>query len=554
MQNGVYGKMVKFNREVILENAKQNIVEGRYNIALDMLLPILNIDDLAVSFEYAKILYFLKKHNEAIELLKKLNDKYPGDNNVLDILSKSYKETGRIEEFVSVLEKSLNATNIEFCLELANEYYLEKNYETSAKFYNRYLNSRKDELNVASKLVQIYNFIGQKKRAIEISSEYLNNEKVKNDKFLSNLFLNELEIAQEKVILKSNPRIMLVSLTNRCNLKCPMCATREESNCWDISEDFKEYIIKNLPNLELITWQGGEVFLYKGFENLFLEASKNKYLKQIIITNGLLLNEYWVNLLIKASYLDLTISIDSIDKNAYETIRLGAKFEILLANLKYLKLVRQQNKSNITLTMRITVSDENVSSLDQMIDFAIEYQFDIVVLSPLDIEQHSLTKYNYFNKSKEELIALKEFKMKVLEKSRKNNIKVIDLLPDINPILDSFDVEENNNAENDVSIINENDCFDKEEVKLQETEPLKIPLCLRPWRQIATTVHGKIRPECLCLKNVDLVYQCEDFNGIWNSENMQEYRRKLINFDKTWCCKECANNIVSDEHKKFVCV
>lgn len=549
--------MVKINKEIILENAKQNIVEGRYNVALDILLPILDIEDLSVSFEYAKVLYFLKRHNEAIDLLKKLNDRYSYDNNVLDILSKSYKESGRIEEFVNLLEKSLNKTNIEFCLELANEYYLEKNYETSAKFYHRYLNFRKDELNVAAKLVQIYNFIGQKKRAIEISSEYLNNEKVKNDKFLSNLFLNELEIAQEKTILKSSPRIMLVSLTNRCNLKCPMCATREESNCWDIADDFKEYIIKNLPNLELITWQGGEVFLYKGFEDLFLEASKNKYLKQIIITNGLLLNEQWVNLLIKASYLDLTISIDSIEKNAYEAIRLGAKFEILLANLKYLKSVREKNKSNITLTMRITVSDENVSSLDQMIDFAIEYQFDIVVLSPLDIEQHSFTKYNYFNKSKEELMKLKELKIKVLEKSRNNNIKVIDVLPDITPILESFNIktfdEKNVNVSNENHFENNSYC-QKDEVKIHEIESLKIPLCLRPWRQIATTVHGKIRPECLCLKNVDLVYQCEDFNGIWNSENMQEYRRKLINFDKTWCCKECTNNIVSDEHKKFVCV
>lgn len=549
--------MVKINKEIVLENAKQNIVEGRYNVAIDMLLPILDIEDLSVSFEYAKILYFLKKHNEAIDLLKKLNDKYPEDNNVLDILSKSYKESGRIEEFVNLLEKSLNETNIEFCLELANEYYLEKNYETSAKFYHRYLNSRKNELDVASKLVQIYNFIGDRVKAAEVSSEYLKNEKVQNDKFLSNLFLNELEIAQEKTILKSNPRIMLVALTNRCNLKCPMCATREESNCWDISEDFKKYVIKNLPNLELITWQGGEVFLYKGFEDLFLEASKNKYLKQIIITNGLLLNEHWSNLLIKASFLDLTISIDSIEKEAYEAIRLGAKFEVLLSNLKYLKRVREENTSNITLTMRITVSDDNVSSLDKMIDFAIEYRFNVVVLSPLDIEQHSFTKYNYFNKSKEELTALKELKIKILEKCQKNNIKLIDLLPDINPILESFNVPNENNKvnvcdENKIEPLNS--CCIKEEIEIHKIEPLKIPFCLRPWRQIATTVHGKIRPECLCLKNVDLVYQCEDFNGIWNSENMQEYRRKLINFDKTWCCKECINNIVSDEHKKFVCV
>lgn len=545
--------MVEITKEIIIENAKQNIAAGKYDIALDMLSPILSTDDLAVSFEYAKILYFLKEHNKAIELLKELNNKYPNDNNVLDILSKSYKETGRIEEFINLLEKSLNETNIEFCLELANEYYLEKNYETASKFYGKYLTSKKNEISVAARLAQIYNFVGKKAAAAELSKEYLNNEDVKNDRFLSNLFLNEFEIAMEKTILKSQPRIMLVSLTNRCNLKCPMCATREESNCWDIPEKFKKYIIKNLPNLELITWQGGEVFLYKGFEELFLEAAKNKYLKQIIITNGLLLSEHWINLLIKASYLDLTISVDSIEKDTYEKMRLGAKFEVLLDNLTHLKSARQQYKPNITLTMRITVSDENVYSLKKMMDFAKEYQFDIVILSPLDIEQHSFTKYNYFNKTKEELEALQNLKIEVLAKAEKNNIKVIDLLPDITPILDSFNVKCDNNAA-DNNNCDKTDSFNTEEIKECETEYFKVPFCLRPWRQLATTVHGKIRPECLCLKNVDFVYQCENFDDIWNGESMQEYRRKLINSDKSWCCKECINNTVSDEHKKFVCV
>jgi MoaA/NifB/PqqE/SkfB family radical SAM enzyme len=485
--------------------------------------------------------------------LKELNNKYPNDNNVLDILSKSYKETGRIEEFINLLEKSLNETNIEFCLELANEYYLEKNYETASKFYGKYLTSKKNEISVAARLAQIYNFVGKKAAAAELSKEYLNNEDVKNDRFLSNLFLNEFEIAMEKTILKSQPRIMLVSLTNRCNLKCPMCATREEANCWDIPEKFKKYIIKNLPNLELITWQGGEVFLYKGFEELFLEAAKNKYLKQIIITNGLLLSEHWINLLIKASYLDLTISVDSIEKDTYEKMRLGAKFEVLLNNLMNLKSARQQYKPNITLTMRITVSDENVYSLKKMMDFAKEYQFDIVILSPLDIEQHSFTKYNYFNKTKEELEALQNLKNEVLAKAENNNIKVIDLLPDITPILDSFNVKcDNNTADN--NNCDKTDSCNAEEIKECVKEYVKIPFCLRPWRQLATTVHGKIRPECLCLKNVDFVYQCENFDDIWNGESMQEYRRKLINLDNSWCCKECINNTVSDEHKKFVCI
>jgi len=546
----MHREMVTLEKIFIIENAKEYISKGQYNEALNLLAPILDPYDLSVSFEYAKSLYFLKRYEEAINILNILNDKYPNNNNILDILSKSYKETGKTENFIKILENSLNDTNIYFCLELANEYFLEKEYETAAKFYDKYLYIKKDDVDVAVKLVQIYNFIGNKKKAVEICSSFLMNKDVKNDKFLSNLFLNEREIAEEKIILKSNPRIMLVALTNSCNLKCPMCATRDQDNVWNISEKFKNYILKNLSNLELITWQGGEVFLYKGFEELFLEACKNKYLKQIIITNGLLLNKPWIDLMIQAGLLDLTISIDSIEKNIYEKIRCGAKFEVLIDNLKYLKQARQRQKSNITLTMRITVSDDNIYDLEKMIDFAAEYDFNVVILSALWLEQHNNKKYDFSSKSREELIKINELKRKIFDKSNKHKIKLINLLPNIY-------IEDFSNTyceKSHVSNNETNNCNEYFESNVKDNETNNMPFCFRPWKQLATTVRREIRPECLCLQNVAITYECDDFEGIWNNKNMQEYRRKLINLDKSWCCEECINNTVSDEHKKFVCV
>jgi MoaA/NifB/PqqE/SkfB family radical SAM enzyme len=520
-----------------LEKIKKEQVNGDYQTSLRLLESIFNIDEYDIAFEYAKTLYFLKQFDKAIEILLSLNKKNPQNNNIIDILIKSYKESNKTEEIINFINSN-TGFNERVLLEMAEMFFSEKRYKNSVKIYEQYINIKSNDINVVSKLLQIYNFLGQKQKAINLANKYLQLDDVKNNVFFYNLFLNEQEIAQEKTVLNSKPRIRLVMLTNKCNLKCPMCATVHQSNHWDISDNFKKYILDNLQNLELITWQGGEVFLYKDFEKIFLEASKNKYLKQIIITNGLLIDEKWANLLSLANHLDLTISIDSIEKKIYEKLRYGAKFEQLLANLNNIKNIRQKNNSNITVTMRTTISDDNIYTLEQIVNFAIRYNINLLILSPLISENNK--QYNFADKTHDELLKINDLINTALEKAGKNNIKIINLLEDMSCLLKqkcNVDLNLNN---------------DKKESNTNDSVEI-MPLCFRPWKQIATTVDGEIKPECMCVEQVENMHVCQDFNALWNNSIMQEYREKMINFNLQWCCDSCKNNIVSQEHKKFTC-
>lgn len=534
----------------ILENAKKEQANGNYALALNLIESILDIDDFDISFEYGKILYFLHRFDDTIAFFINVNQKFPNNKNVLDILLKSYKESNRIDDLLQFLNTQSGNIDTKFILETAEIFFNEKRYDESVKFYQNYIDLNGNDIIVAAKLIQIYNFLGIKDKVIKICNTYLQDDIVKKDKFFFNLFLNELEIAQGKIQLKSNPRIMLVMLTNKCNLKCPMCATVHQSNHWEISDKFRQYIIDNLQNLELITWQGGEVFLYKGFEKLFIEASKNKHLKQIIITNALLIDDKWANLLSLANHLDLTISIDSIEKEIYEKLRCGAKFEQLLINLNNIKLSRQKNNSNITLTMRTTVSDENIYTLDRIVDFAIEYKFNILIWSPLVMDGQNGRKYDFNEKTQDVLYEIKNIRQKALQKAIKNNIKVLDWLPNIDLLTKTVSTIK---IEQEVL----NDINDKTIDKLDDSSScvskIPLPLCFRPWKQLATTVDGELKPECMCLKDVANLHKCDDYNEIWNNSQMQEYRKKLISFNQEWCCDSCVNNIVSQEHKKFTC-
>ena len=529
-----------------LELIKKEIENANYTAALGILESIFDLNEYDIAFEYAKTLYILKRFDKAIEILLSVNKKFPNKKDALDILIKSYKESGRTEDLFDFISGSVVIDEINILFDIAEALFSEKKYKESVKFYEKYMEKDKDNINIASKLLQIYNFLGQKTKASDLAAQYLRKEEIKNDVFYNNLFLNELEIAQEKIELLSKPRIMLVMLTNKCNLKCPMCATVNQANVWEISDNFKKYILDNLGNLELITWQGGEVFLYKDFEKLFLAASKNTHLKQIIITNGLLINAHWANLFASANQLDLTISIDSIEKNVYEKLRCGAKFETLLENLDLVKQARQKNNSNITVTMRTTVSDENIYTLDKMADFAVRYGLDIMILSPLIGENNK--KYDCSAKTIDELRKINMILTDALEKASKNNIKVINLLGDIGQILHEKQNIVSGHHHDGPKI----DLCQKNDDPVQ-TDSLPVPICFRPWKQLATTVEGEIKPECMCLKKVGNIHECNDFYEVWNNDFMQQYRKQLLNFNQQLCCESCKNNIVSEEHKKFVC-
>jgi len=87
------------------------------------------------------------------------------------------------------------------------------------------------------------------------------------DAFNANKILNEKEIQQEKTILESFARHLIVTLSSRCNLSCIMCEVRRTRMGYSpkvIQETFEL-----LPYSESVIWQGGEPFLLEYFAGLF---------------------------------------------------------------------------------------------------------------------------------------------------------------------------------------------------------------------------------------------------------------------------------------------
>ncbi len=192
-----------------------------------------------------------------------------------------------------------------------------------------------------------------------------------NNLFLSNKILNEYELAQGKIILSSRPRRMLVELSTLCNLNCIMCRQRERE-VTKINPKILDIAVENMPYLERLMWQGGEVFILPYFKQLLLKTLRYPYLQQTITSNFQNIDDQMLDLLTRNS-IDLAVSIDGAKKETYESIRIGADFDILIKNLSKLLSYVEKNKSKLRLQINFVVMQSNYKEIPDIVDLAKKF-------------------------------------------------------------------------------------------------------------------------------------------------------------------------------------
>ena len=374
----------------------------------------------------------------------------------------------------------------------------------------------------------------QKKDFMEILQNYYNTSSKLRAK---NIFLNELEILQKKVILKSKPRNIQVLLTNKCNLKCIICDVFSKE--YTVSEKLICFIKENMPYLERIIWQGGEVFLYKEFDELMELAGKNNVF-QDIITNGLLLNEERIEKLSKYS-VNLNISIDATDKKMYEQIRAGGNFDILVRNLELLKKYKNINRG-FQYKLGTVIINKNYDRIDDIVTFAIKYNFKTVIF-----QKYTPYKDKTLSLSEEQLDYTFN-KIEDLKQKSEKGIIPIEICSDI--ILERKADEEKENIEKKDDTIMENinlcekkDCCsnvydDINSISLEKESNL---FCYAPWSIVYMLMNDELAFSCRCKSIKTFEYENED---IWNCRKIQEYRKNIIENNLVECniCKNFGDN------------
>jgi MoaA/NifB/PqqE/SkfB family radical SAM enzyme len=342
------------------------------------------------------------------------------------------------------------------------------------------------------------------------------------NQFGINKLLNEKEIREKKVILDSLMKGLVITLSSRCNLKCIMCEVRNTQ--WDIPRHIIEEVIGLFPYLETVIWQGGEPFFLEYFEELFDEASKFSNLKQMIVTNGLLITDNWIERLVKNN-VELTFSIDGVTREVYEQIRIGADFSCVISNLKAIRDARRKyNPEKMSLRLHVVVMRSNYYQLLDFIEFAREYGFNAVHLISMWGNNNSAENI-FHNREKKALAYIDTVRERIEEKAKRYSIQLLNSLP-------CNEKHAGSAQEKGIDYIADNGLF-----------------CLLPWQQLNIDPGGGVRPGCLCLKNIGNILN-NGLKDLWNNEQIQVYRKKIIDYEyKSWCNAACVSGQIGKELK-----
>jgi len=141
-----------------------------------------------------------------------------------------------------------------------------------------------------------------------------------------------------------------IESTNACNLRCPFCAVTFKN--WGpyrrgymelalFQRIIDEGVANGLCSLKLSL--RGEPMLHPKLVEMVRYAKDKGILDIYFNTNATLLNEDKISRLIDAGLDRISISFEGVTKEVYESYRVGAKYENILANVKALRLIRDKH-------------------------------------------------------------------------------------------------------------------------------------------------------------------------------------------------------------------
>lgn len=182
------------------------------------------------------------------------------------------------------------------------------------------------------------------------------------------------------------PSLMEFELSNICNLECIMCSGEFSSSIRKNRErmpvipqvygsKFVEQLKKFIPWLSEVKFYGGEPFMvdiyYEIWDQIIL---LNPSCKISVQTNATTLNSRLKALLERKNF-DLNISLDSLNKEKYESIRINARFESVMENIEYFR--KYAKEKNTFLGISCCAMRDNWRELPDFITFCNEREVPV---------------------------------------------------------------------------------------------------------------------------------------------------------------------------------
>jgi len=294
-------------------------------------------------------------------------------------------------------------------------------------------------------------------------------------------FKNHLDYSRRNLVVYGRPWIENIEPTDYCNLRCPMCVSRDPESGYvrrgNMSVDGLRYIVEqNLDLLEgQIVWLhfNGESFLNSDLIQM-IQLLSTFGVRSRLSTNATLLNPEMSGKLFGSGLEEIVFSVDGASKDIYQALRQGGNFEAVMHNIHHFLETKEKYGYDRPITQVQMVV--NTLNHEQVADF---------------ISYWKQTPVNWINVKK--------------ISSRAGKVVDMNLAPQ------------------------------------GKTNKQDYP-CLWPWRSMIVLANGNVVPCCTDLTGQLVVGNAYEQNlrDIWNGEEMTDLRRRHMKGDvEGLLCESC---------------
>lgn len=183
-----------------------------------------------------------------------------------------------------------------------------------------------------------------------------------------NKVISKVEIATGRTKLMSKPVVVDVVLTKACNFACTFCKNYETEGASRISlTNFERMAAQLLPTASRLSiCSGGEPYLHTGLEDILRISRKyNPSLYTWVLSNGSIVREKRMRPILEEGLItEHGFSVDGFKAATVEAIRLNAKYEEVIANIRLVLRLRQEMRRKApSITIRYALMRSNIEEL-----------------------------------------------------------------------------------------------------------------------------------------------------------------------------------------------
>jgi len=212
-------------------------------------------------------------------------------------------------------------------------------------------------------------------------------------------WLDRLRSVVQPDRIKQYPVRLDFELSNKCNLECSMCTgffsssiRANRDNLPPLPQSYDKSFIRQLlpflPHLTHAKFLGGEPFLIDLYYDIWENLMKvNPRCDVAITTNGTVYTDK-VKRVLETLNCEIIVSLDSITKSTYESIRQNATLERTLANLESFSAINR--KKGKCLVIAICPMISNYREIPALMAFAAERRLRVFFNTVVQPEAHSL--------------------------------------------------------------------------------------------------------------------------------------------------------------------